>query len=80
MIFKNDLANEWHSILSIKNATYLTDCDAGHGGACEDGGGGDEEEEDGQDAVTQAKVQQEQAAGLPRLVVWVRIWTMMVVP
>ena len=61
-------------------ATHLTDSDASNGGPSEDGGGGDEEEEDGQDAVAQAKVQQEQAARLPRLVVWVKICSMMAVP
>ena len=61
-------------------ATHLTDSDASNGGPSEYGGGGDEEEEDGQDAVAQPEVEQEEAAGLPRLVVWVRIWTMMVVP
>ena len=47
--------------------THLADSDASNGGACEDGGWGEEEEEDGQDAVAQPQVQQEKAAGLPRL-------------
>ena len=55
----------------MDTATHLADSDASNGGACEDGGGGDEEEEDGHDAVAQPEVQEEKAAGLPRLLVCV---------
>ena len=46
---------------------HLTDSDANNRGSCEDGGRGDEEEEDGQDAVAETQVQQQQAARLPSL-------------
>ena len=55
-------------LVSGDTFTNLTDSDASNGGAGEDGRGGDEEEEDGQDAVAQPQVEQEQAAGLPSLV------------
>ena len=54
-------------LVSGDTFTHLTDSDASNGGAGEDGWGGDEEEEDGQDAVAQPQVEQEQAARLPSL-------------
>ena len=49
-------------------AADLTHGEARHGAAGEDGGGGEEEECEAQHGVGEAKVDQQQAAGLPGLV------------
>ena len=58
--------NDQHCCI-FDTGTHLANSDASNGGAGEDGGGGEEEEEDGEDAVAQPQVEEEQAAGFPRL-------------